>query len=116
MISINDEPVQLKHCHGQWVYLPTQSILFDTGNSSATSISKKLVEMLELQEDRSKLRKVEGINGFTTDCSTVTVEMKVRGHYFKVNASVGALGSGTDLLIGTDIINPLIEKNYTLGQ
>lgn len=40
----------------------------------------------------------------------------MRGHKFKVDALVGAVASETDLLIGADIINPLIEKKYTFGE
>ena len=107
--------MKIRNGNGEWVDLE-RNVLFDTGNSSATAISEKLVEDLNLEPDRSKRRKVEGMGGINGHFSTVDVEIKVRNHKFPVNASVGATASCTDLLIGTDIISWLIEKNYTLGE
>ena len=107
--------MQIKDGNGRWILVPG-AVLFDSGNESATAVSTKLVDELDLQPDRRKLRRLVVAGGEGIQCSTVAIEVNVRGHNFKVDASVGATAPDTDLLIGTDIMKPLIEKKYTFGE
>ena len=116
MISITEEPVEIQHGNGTWTLVPGE-VLFDTGNEMATGISEKLVDKLDLQPDRSKQRKVVTGGGKEFPCSRVAIEIKIRGHTFKVdNALVGAPAPNTDLLIGKDVIDQLIDRKYTFGE
>ena len=115
VISIDNEPVQIKHGNGRWMSAPGR-VLFDTGNTLATAISEDSVNELKLKPDESKTREAESIGGIKCEFNTVPIEVNVRGHKFKVDALVGAVASETDLLIGADIINPLIKKKYTFGE
>ena len=115
MISINEEPVQIKDGNESWILVPGE-VLFDSGNELATGISEELVDKLDLHPDRSKLRKVVTVGNKEFHCGTVVIEINVRGHKFKLNALVGATAPNTDLLIGADVINPLLNLRYTLGE
>ena len=115
MISITEEPVEVKDGNGRWMRVPGD-VLFDTGNKSQTAISGELVDKLDLQPDRRKLRKVVAAGDTQLQCSTVDIEVNVRNNKFKVEALVGATAPPTDLLIGSDIINPLTKKKYTFGE
>ena len=115
MISITEEPVQIKDGNGSWILVPGD-VLVDSGNEVATGISEKLVHKLDLHPDRSKLRKVVTAGGKEFQCSTVEIEINVRGHKFKVYALVGAPAPDTDLLIGIDVIKPLFDLKYSLGE
>ena len=116
VISTTEELVEIRHGNGTWTLVPGK-VLFDTGNKGATGISKKLVDKLNLQPDMKKLvDRVTG-GGKVLRCGRVAIEIKVRGHHFKVdNASVGAPTPSTDLLIGKDVNDQLISRKYTFGK
>ena len=116
MISISEEPVEIRHGDGTWMTVPGE-VLFDTGNELATGISEKLVDKLDLQPDRRKPRNVVVGGGHELHCSRVAIKIKVRGDTYKVNnALVGAPAPNTDLLIGKDVIDKLIDRKYTFGE
>lgn len=115
VISIGEEPVKVRSGNGSFIPVPG-NVLFDTGNLSATGISKKLLNKLGLQEDKTKLMKVKLPDGKEGQYGTVPLQIVVRGIKYKSNALVGAPAVGTDLLIGIDIIGKLIERKFSFGE
>ena len=115
MISTGDEPVKIRAGSGAFISV-LGNVLFDTGNSSATGISEKLLNELDLHEDRTKLKKVKLPGGKVGQFGRVPLQIVVRGIKYKVNALVGAPAAGTDLLIGIDIMKRLIERKYSFGE
>lgn len=91
-------------------------MLFDTGNLNATGISRKLLSELDLTEDRSKLQNVRLPDGNIGQFGGVGLQIVVRGVKYKVNALFGVPATGTDLLIGIDIIKHLKERKLTFGD
>ena len=92
-----------------------KQVKFDTGNDGGTAISSDLVEKLGLEPDRSKKSRMVGIGG-PMECYRVKISLYIRKRHFKVNALVGAVTPGTDLLIGNDIMEKLDKENFTIGQ
>ena len=116
MISIDEEPVQIKDSYGNLMPVPG-SVKFDTGNDGGTAISCDLVQKLDLELDDSKKKKcVTGPGGMALLCSRVEIKIMIRKKKFKVKALVGATAIGTDLLVGMDIIKHLNDENFTLGN
>ena len=116
MISIKDEPVDIKNADGEWMTV-VGKVLFDTGNTAPTGISEKLVHELGLKPDTSEEINVYGAGGTKVQCSgTVKTEVKVRDHVFPIKALVDLPTDEVDLLIGKDIIDTLIHLNYTFGE
>lgn len=113
MISIDEEPVKIRNADGKRVLV--KNVKFDTGNDGGTAISNDLVLNLGLEPDRSKKFRVVGIGG-TVECFKVKISLYIRRCPFKLNALVGAIAPGTDLLIGNDIMEMLDKENYTIGQ
>ena len=60
-------------------------------------------------------RTAEG-NEIVVQCSRVNFKLKIRGQVIPVHALAGAPASGTDLLIGMDVIKKLNDENFTLGN
>ena len=115
MISIKNEPVDIKNAHGEWMKVVGE-VLVDTGNEASTGISTKLAQDLGLKPDTSKKLNVTGAGGTKVLCSgTVKIEVKLRYHVFPIEALVLPT-SNVDLLIGKDIIDALFHLNYTLGE
>ena len=116
MISIKNEPVDIKNADGEWMKV-VGKVLVDTGNEAPTGISTKLVNELGLKPDTSKKLNVSGAGGTKVQCSgTVKAEVKVRDHVFPIEALVDLPTSNVDLLIGKDIIDALFHLNYTFGK
>ena len=116
MISIINEPVDLKNADGEWMKV-VGKVLVDTGNRAPTGISGKLVHELGLKPDTSKEVNVSGAGGTKVQCSgTVKTEVKVREHVFPIEALVDLPTDKVDLLIGKDIIDALLHMNYTFGE
>lgn len=91
------------------------NVKFDTGNDAATAISSRLLKGLCLEPHPSRKIHVKGIGG-DKECSVVEISLHIRKHKFKVFAAVGAVAGETDLLIGNDIIDDLINNfDFTLG-
>lgn len=96
-------------------------VKFDTGNDGATALSFDLMEELGLTPDRSKKIIVAGIGGKAVDCFKVKICVCIRKLWFEVDAIVGAealnpVASGTDLLIGNDIIKQLAKEGFSIGH
>ena len=115
IISTDEEPVKIQNGEKIYIYVPG-SVKFDTGNEVATAISTDLVEKLDLEPDRTKRMRLVVAGGSVLDCYTVKIKLRIRGHMFKLNAPVGAVAPGTDLLIGQDIIKKLNDENFSLGE
>lgn len=113
MISIDEEPVEIRNGDGKCVLV--KKVKFDTGNDGGTAISSDFVQQLGLEPDRSKKFCMVGIGG-PVECFRVKISLYIRKHHFKVNALVGAVTPGTDLLVGNDIMEKLDKENYTIGQ
>ena len=95
-------------------------VKFDTGNDGGTALSCDLMEELGLTPDRSKKFLVAGIGGKVVDCFKVKICLCIRKRWFEVDAIVGAgaldpVASGTDLLIGNDIIKQLVKEGFSIG-
>lgn len=97
-------------------------VKFDSGNDAGTVISNEFTEKLDLEVDHSKKlrtttagRTAEG-NEIVVVYSRVNLKLKIRGRVFPVHALAGAPASGTDLLIGMDVIRKLNDENFTLGN
>lgn len=121
VISTDEEIVKIKNGDGKYIIFPG-IVKFDTGNEAATGISYEFIEKLDLEVDHSKKvrittagRTAEG-NEIVAQCSRVNLKLKIRGHVIPVHALAGAPASGTDLLIGMDVIRKLHDENFTLGN
>lgn len=90
-------------------------VLFDTGNEVSTGISKELLSELNLQPDPNKKKKVELIGG-SGEYETVQIDLFIRGFHFPACGLVGAVGKDTNLLLGTDVIEQLYDRGYTIGR
>jgi len=93
-------------------------VKFDSGNDVGTAISKKLCDTLSLhvETDPRKKIKISVAGGYVTECmKTVTIKLLIRKRPFTVDALVGAVAEGTDLLVGMEIIKQLDNENFTLG-
>lgn len=110
---MDEEPVKIRNGDGKRVLV--KQVKFDTGNDGGTAISSDLVEKLGLEPDRSKKSRMVGIGG-PVECYRVKISLYIRKRHFKVNALVGAVTPGTDLLIGNDIMEKLDKENFTIGQ
>lgn len=116
MISITNEPVDIKNAGGEWMRV-VGKVLVDTGNRAPTGISGKLVYELGLKPDTSKEVNVSGAGGTKVQRGgTVKIEVKVRNHVFPIEALVDLPTDKVDLLIGEDIIDALFHLNYTFGE
>lgn len=123
MISIDDEPLEIKNNDGFFVQCPGL-VTFDTGNTCATGISSKLVKTLNLEKKIDHTKKIRFTtagsdvmgNPNSSECATVEITLRIRRSKFKVMALVGAPVKNIDLLIGMDIIEKLTNKNFTLGK
>ncbi len=118
MISIHNEPVKITDGSGQFIDVPGE-VVVDTGNDAGTGISLELFYKLNLQPTSRHLSRTVFVNvggGNMEKFSTVPLEVEVKGHQFSVDALIGAPARGTDLLIGNDLINQLIEKGFTIGE
>lgn len=115
VISIDEEPVNIQDREGQVLPVPGNNVKFDTANDAATAISSRLLKGLRLEPDPSRKIHVKGIGG-DMECSMVEISLHIRKHKFTVFAAVDAVAGETDLLIGNDIIDDLINNfDFTLG-
>lgn len=123
VISIDDEPVEIKNNDGFFVQCP-EFVTFDTGNTCATGISYRLVKKLNLEKKINHTKMIQFItagsdimgNPNSSECGTVKIFLRIRQMEFEVMALVGAPVPNTDLLIGMDIIEKLTDENFTLGK
>ena len=115
--------VEIMNAEGNYVNCP-EVVTFDTGNSLGTAISRELVKKLNL-EDRIDHTNIRCFTGLVRDddgkpiskiCSTITINIKIRERRFSVVALYGVTRKPTGLLIGTDIIEPLLDEGFTLGK
>ena len=90
-------------------------VLFDTANEVRTGISKELLSELNLQPDPNKKKKVEVIGG-SCEFESVQIDLFIRGFHFPACGLVGAVAKDTNLLIGTDVIEQLYDRGYTIGR
>ena len=99
-------------------------VIFDTGNSLGTAISRELVKKLNL-EDRIDHTNERCYTGLVRDddekpiskiCSTIRINIKIREKKFSARALYGVPAEGSGLLIGMDIINDLLDEGFTLGK
>ena len=90
-------------------------VKFDTGNDAGTAISEKLGSTLGLEPDSRKKMKACVPGGDEIEFSKVTIKLFIRKRQFIVDALFGAVASGTDLLVGMEIIKQLDGENFTLG-
>ena len=112
---IDEEPVKIRAKDGSFIPVPG-NVLFDTGNSSSTSISKELLYKLGLREDRRNLTKVKLPDSKVGQFGRVRLKIVVRGIIYNVKALVGVPAADVDLLLGKDIMKRLIERKYTFGE
>ena len=96
-------------------------VKFDTGNDGGTALSRDLMEKLGLTPDRSKTFCMTGIGDKVVNCFRVKICLYIRKRWFEVDAIVGAgaldpVASGTDLLIGNDIIKQLVKEGFSIGH
>ena len=113
-ISIDEEPVKIQDGDGNIILVPG-TVKFDTGNDAGTAISKELGDTLGLKPDSRKKRKVHVTGGYVIEYKKVTIKLFIRKRQFIVDALFGAVASGTDLLVGMEIIKRLNGENFTLG-
>ena len=113
-ISIDEEPVKIQDGDGNIILVPG-TVKFDTGNDAGTAISKELGDTLGLEPDSRKKRKVHVTGGGVIEYKKVTIKLFIRKRQFIVDALFGAVASGTDLLVGMEIIKQLNGENFTLG-
>ena len=115
--------VEIMNAEGNYVNCP-EPVHFDTKNTLATAISKELVKTLNLEDRIDHINK-RHYTGVVTDdddnpigkfCSTISIDVKIRERRFSVVALYGVTCKPTGLLIGTDIIEPLLDEGYTLGK
>ena len=91
-------------------------VLFDTCNEVDTGISRELMEELNLQADPNKKKKAKVIGGGSCEFQTIQIVLVIRGHRFSVCGLVDAVAEDTNLLMGVDIIQPLCDLGYTIGN
>ena len=113
-ISTDEEPVEIEDADENIIMVPGK-VKFDTGNDAGTAISKELCNTLGLEPDSRKKMKVSVAGGGEIKCEKVTITLHIRKRQFKVDALFDAVASGTDLLVGMDIIKQLNSENFTLG-
>ena len=115
--------VEIMNSEGSYVNCPVMEE-FDTQNTLATAISEDLVKKLNL-EDRIDHSNKKWYSGIVTDddekpigklCSTIKIDVKIRERKFSVVALYGVPRKPTGLLIGIDIIKPLLDEGFALGK
>ena len=90
--------------------------MFDTGNEAGTGISRELLFELNLQPNPNKKKKAKVIGGGPREFQTIQIALVIRGHHFSVCGLVDAVAEDTNLLVGMDIIQPLYDLGYTIGN
>ena len=121
MISRGKEPVKIMTADGKFVDCP--GAVFDTGNTAGTGISAALVKALNLDDkiDDNK-RSFVGVgrdnngNPITGECNTIMINVKIRDILLTGKALYGMPPGNIHLLIGTDIIDLLGQKDFKLGK
>ena len=122
MISRGKEPVKIMTADGKFVDCP--GVVFDTGNTAGTGISAALVEALNL-EGKIDVRDRRSFVGVGTDnngkpikgeCNTIMINVKIRDMWLTRKALYGIPPGNIHLLIGTDIIDLLGQKDFKLGK
>jgi len=111
-ISIDEEPVKIQDGYGNIILVPGK-VKFDSGNDAGTAISKELGNTLGLEPDSRKKMKVCVTGGNVIEYKKVTIKLFIRKRQFTVDALFGAVASGTDLLVGMEVIKKL--ENFNLG-
>ena len=122
MISRSKEPVKIMTADGKFVDCP--GAVFDTGNTAGTGISAALVKALNLEGkiDVRDRRSFEGVgrdnngNPITGECNTIMIHVKIRDMWLNRKALYGIPPGNIHLLIGTDIIDLLGQKDFKLGK
>ena len=115
--------VEIMNAEGSYVNCPVEEE-FDTRNTLATAVSEELVKKLNLEDRIDHTNKIwySGIvkddddKPIGTSCSTIRVDIKIRERKFSVVALYGVPCEPTGLLIGMDIIKPLLDEGFTLGK
>ena len=126
VISRDEEPVKIQNASGEMIPIhhvfelePDKKrwkVLFDTCNEVDTGISRELMEELNLQADPNKKKKAKVIGGGSCEFQTIQIVLVIRGHRFSVCGLVDAVAEDTNLLMGMDIIQPLYDLGYTIGN
>ncbi|KAK2551218.1 hypothetical protein P5673_027982, partial [Acropora cervicornis] len=122
VISRGKEPVKIMTADGKFVDCP--GVVFDTGNTAGTGISAALVKALNLDDkiDVGDRRSFEGVgrdnngNPITGECNTIMINVKIRNMWLTGKALYGMPPENIHLLIGTDIIDLLGQKDFKLGK
>ena len=122
MISRGKEPVKIMNADGKLVDCP--GVVFDTGNTAGTGISAALVTALNLDDkiDVEDRRSFVGVgrdnngNPIIGECNTIMIDVKIRHMRLTGKALYGIPPGNIHLLIGTDIIDLLGQKDFKLGK
>ena len=125
VISRDEEPVKIQNASGEMSPIHhvfglesgkmRWKVLFDTGNEVGTGISRELLEELDLLPD-DKEEVVELIGGGSDTYKTRELKLFIRGCHFRAHGLVGAVAKDTNLLMGTDVIEQLYDRGYTIGR
>ena len=126
VLSRDEEPVKIQNASDEMILIhhvfelePDKirwKVLFDTANEVCTGISRELLEELNLQADPNKKKKAKVIGGEPREFQTIQIVLVIRGHRFSVCGLVDAVAEDTNLLVGMDIIQPLYDLGYTIGN